>query len=85
MPCCVLCFPALQAISQLSLELDSIEKRLREAARSRENKLKQAKAPEGRATMPFQLRSMDEVGFGAHGWDAQLRCSWDGMGLWWST
>ncbi|KAF5837598.1 hypothetical protein DUNSADRAFT_4169 [Dunaliella salina] len=47
-------------ISQLSLELDDLAKRLREAGRTRENKLKQAKAPEGRVTMPFLLKSMDE-------------------------
>lgn len=54
-------FVCLQVISQLSLELDDIARRLREAGRSRENKLKQAKAPEGRVTMPFLLKSMDEV------------------------
>mmetsp|Transcript_3050 Transcript_3050/g.8024 ORF Transcript_3050/g.8024 Transcript_3050/m.8024 type:complete len:678 (-) Transcript_3050:373-2406(-) len=47
-------------ISQLSLDLDDLAKRLREAGRTRENKLKQAKAPEGRVTMPFLLKSMDE-------------------------
>ena len=50
-----------QVISQLSLDLDDLAKRLREAGRTRENKLKQAKAPEGRVTMPFLLKSMDEV------------------------
>ncbi|GFH21465.1 uncharacterized protein HaLaN_18775, partial [Haematococcus lacustris] len=47
------------AISQLSLELDATEQRLREAARARDVQLRRARAPEGRATMPFQLKTMD--------------------------
>jgi hypothetical protein len=52
---------AVQAISELSLEVDALEGRLREAARAREAKLRRMRAPEGRATMPFQLKVMDEV------------------------
>ncbi len=49
-------------MSQLSLELDGIESKLKEAARAREAKLRRVRAPdEGRATMPFQLKVMDEV------------------------
>lgn len=50
-----------QAISQLSMEVDDLEARLREAVRARENKIRRARAPEGRATMPLQLKALDEV------------------------
>jgi len=48
------------AMGQLSLELDVLEAQLREAVRARDAKIRRARAPEGRATMPFQLKALDE-------------------------
>jgi len=46
------------AISQLGLELDSLEKRLQDASKARETKLRKAGLP-GRVQMAVQLRGLD--------------------------
>jgi hypothetical protein len=51
-PCC------LQRISELALQLESLEKRLVEASKAREAKLRKAGAA-GRVAVAIQLRSMD--------------------------
>jgi hypothetical protein len=48
----------LQRISELALQLESLEKRLVEASKAREAKLRKAGAA-GRVAVAIQLRSMD--------------------------